>query len=195
MSRNIDVMHLVSIIMKDNLEQIIKQCKTGERKAQEQLYILYYKPLANAAMRYAFDSSQAKDLVHDAFISCFKNIHQFRGSSNQLLSWMKRILINKALGQFRKNNRIESTDFADYEQTEDKHVDLNDSIFYSDIISIINKMNEVDRVIINLSIVEEFSHKEISQILEISEVNSRKRLSRAKTNLKQLLSIYQVKKV
>lgn len=181
--------------MNENLSEIITACKQGSRTALGKLYELYYESLSNAAIRYAFDSSHAKDLVHDTFVSCFKNMNQFRGDSNQLLPWMKRILINKALGQYRKNKKIESTDFVGYEQKEDKGVDLNENIFYSDIILIINKMNEVDRLIINLSIVEGFSHKEISQILEITEANSRKRLSRAKVNLIKLLKMHQVNKV
>jgi len=169
-------------------DEIIQLCKKKDRVAQHKLYMLSVKTLHNSASRYVVDSGSAQDIVHSAFIKIFQNINGFNGNSQSIFPWMRRIVINEALQHLRKNSKVDYVEEIAEETSLDGERQILDSMTSSEIWAIIRKLKETDQIMINLSIVDQLNHKEISELLGITESHSRTRLTRAKKALKSLIN-------
>lgn len=173
--------------MPTDFNHIISLCKQKDRAAQQRLYKTYIEPLYNAALRYSRDNADAKDLVHDTFVKVFKNISKFKGDSKSIFGWMLKILINESLQNYRKLKRIDFVEEFPREDTSDGEEDILNQMANDEIWDLIKLLKEEEQLIINLSIVDQLSHKEISEILGITPSHSRTRLTRAKQALKLLI--------
>ncbi len=171
----------------ENLPHIIKGCKKQRRKSQSMLYEIYAERLANAAARYV-GQDNIGDIVHDTFIKIFINIKNFRGDQKSLYGWMLKILINVALENLRKNNRITfHSDIMKFESSATDNFEIMDQLEFQEIWDLLKLLKPEDRIIINLSIVDGLSHKEIGELLSITPSHSRTRLTRAKAHFLQLI--------
>jgi len=173
--------------MSENIDHIVKQCKKGKRKFQSQLYHLFAERLNNAALRYGQNEASVRDHVHDAFLKIFTNIKSYKGKGYQIYNWMLRIVINEILQQKRRDQKIVFVENYEEEETEDGLELVMAKMSFEEIWDLIKSMDYNDQLIINLSIVDEMSHKEIAEILNITVQNSRTKLSRAKANLRTLI--------
>ncbi len=172
-------------------QSIIEACKQNNAKAQMQLYDLYYEAMYTVALRYVKDSFEAEDIMQDAFIKAFKKIHLYK-EEVAFGAWLKRIVINQSIDWLKKRKLTLvsiNEEVTSIEDNDDWHVGAN--ISYEDIVSSIEKLKEKYRVVLSLYLLEGYDHKEISQILEISEVTSRTHLMRGKKKVQeQLKSVY-----
>lgn len=138
-------------------------------------------------LRYAHDSAQAKDLLQDGFIIAFEKIKQFKGTGS-FEGWLRRIFINLALAEFRKQNfRIIEINANDAQYSLDEDLNLNEDIEISqeELLQIIQLLSPQYRMVFNLYAIENLSHKEIAHLLNISEGTSKSNLSRARQILKE----------
>lgn len=168
--------------------QIIAGCKEQRRDAQKMLYEKYSRTMYGICLRYTSDSDNAKDLLQDGFIKVFSNIHSFleKGSFE---GWMKRIFINLALENIRKQkNIIETSDYIDNlpEMVDD---DTEDDQMYriseTELLKMIQELPKGYSAVFNLYAIEDFSHKEIAQMLGITEGTSRSQYVRARQLLQE----------
>lgn len=130
-------------------------------------------------MRYAKTTLEAEDILQNGFIKIFTKHHLYNGSGS-LEGWMKKIMVNTAIENYRKNqtNNTESLDNTFSTQLESP---LNaDHTSYKDLLALIQELPTGYRTIFNLYIIEGYSHKEIADLLGISEGNSKSQLSRAR---------------
>jgi RNA polymerase sigma factor (sigma-70 family) len=168
----------------NNYALLIDRCKKGNSKAQFRLYNLYSKAMYNLAYRMTNNREDAEDIVQEAFIDCFRNIESFRFEST-FGAWLKSIVVNKCINHLRKKkvNLVFRENIPDYqaEVNDDENYNI-DKIFKS-----IEKLPDGYRVILTLYLLEGYDHKEISQILGISESTSKSQYSRAKNKLKILI--------
>ncbi len=174
--------------MSKNIDDIVAGCKRNKRKFQAQLYHQFADQLNNAAIRYGSAPENVRDFVHDAFIKILTKIGAYNGSGFQVYKWMLRILINEILQQKRREHKITYVDSHE-EQFVDYEIDpVIEKMTLDEIWLLVKKMDYNDQLIINFSLVDELTHSEISEILNISIQSSRTRLSRAKANLRTLIS-------
>lgn len=171
----------------DPHEQLIADCKRGNRQAQFKLYELYSKAMYNTALRIVIDTDEAADVLQDAFIDAFKRLDSFREESTFGL-WMKQIVINKSLSALRKRKvllePISGEEQFVYEETEeDEHITLK----VERIKEAINQLADGYRIVLTLYLLEGYDHEEIAHILRISENTSRSQFLRAKRKLLDLL--------
>lgn len=141
-------------------------------------------------LRYLKQKSDACDILQESFIQVYKKIRTFKGVGN-FEGWLRRIVINKCLEHLRtrksyveleyldSNLEVEATD-ADIELEENEN--LKEVLFQA-----ISQLSDGYRTIINLIIVEGYSHKEAAQMVGISESTSRSQLVRARAQLKKIL--------
>ncbi len=174
-------------------QSIIKACKKNDARAQMKLYDLYCHGMYTVTKRYIKDPCDAQDVMQDAFIKAFKKI-TFYKEEVAFGAWLKKIVINQSIDWLRKKRldmvsmeeelvkEIEGT----MEETEDWEV--TPSITYEEIVSSIDKLKEKYRVVLTLYLLEGYDHKEIAQILGITEVASRTHLRRGKQQVKQYLN-------
>lgn len=168
-------------------QSIIEACKQNNAKAQMQLYDLYYQAMYTVALRYVKNSFEAEDVMQDAFIKAFKKIHLYK-EEVAFGAWLKRIVINQSIDWLKKRKLTLvsiNEEVTLVEENDDWNVGA--TISYDDIVSSIDKLKEKYRVVLSLYLLEGYDHKEISQILEISEVTSRTHLMRGKKMVKQQL--------
>ncbi|RKS25804.1 RNA polymerase sigma-70 factor (ECF subfamily) [Flavobacterium endophyticum] len=164
-----------------NLESLIKDCIRQKSKAQEELYNRYKDILFVLSLKYCSNEAEAEDNLHNAFIEIFTNIKKYNGSGS-FEGWIKRITINKAIDSYKKSYQMVpiKDDFQDT-LIEEKEIDFS----LDTILSLIQELPTQYRLVFSLYELDDYSHKEIAQMLEISENTSKSNLHRAKTILKE----------
>jgi RNA polymerase sigma factor (sigma-70 family) len=177
--------------MATELEKIIAGCKANDHKAFEIVYKKYYRVLLGISMRYSSTSAEAEDVLQDAFIKIFNNIGAY-SEKGSFEGWLKRIVQNTAINQYRKNMRFVLS-VESYQEEEEQKTDL-DSIFQNfdtkHILQLLNQLPPGYRLIINLYCIDGYSHKEISGMLNITTGTSKSQLFKARNFLKELIESY-----
>ncbi len=170
-------------------QPVIDACRNNDAKAQMQLYDLYCDAMFTVALRYVKDSFTAEDVVQDAFIKAFKNIHSYKEEVT-FGAWLKRIVINQSI-DYLKKKKLELVSINEETTTlvEDDNDNWNvaSTISYQDIVNCIQQLKEKYRIVLTLFLLEGYDHGEISQILGISEVSSRTHLLRGKKKVQEQL--------
>lgn len=166
-------------------EDLIRGCRDNERKAQFQVYGLYYKAMFNTALRIVNDPAEAEDIMQEAFLEAFRKIDTYREESS-FGSWLKKIVIHKSIDEMRKSREFVSLedveqDFADAGDEENMMQVLSAKV--EDIRKAIHSLPDDYRVILSLYLLEGYDHEEIAQVLNISYNLSRTRYSRARKKL------------
>ena len=170
-----------------SLEQLIERCKKNDAQAQGQLYKLYASKLFSICLKYSRNYVEAEDNLQDAYITIFKKINQFK-SQGSLEGWMKRITINTALQRYRS---VGVFDIINEDQIEDVTVDINDDNISIDfLLNIIQELPDRYRLVFNLYALDDYSHKEIGSMLNISTGTSKSNLARARLILKNKIEQY-----
>lgn len=163
--------------------QIVARCVKGDRKAQYELYQQFVTPLYHAVIRLVPNQAEAEDIVQDAFISIFKNIHRYRSESS-LYTWMRRVAVNKAIDEIRKKKIKWTTEYDEREFLEIPEIEssLEDELI-KELHFEIKKLPDGCRQILSLFLFEGYKHSEIATQLNISESTSKTQYARAKNLL------------
>lgn len=181
---------------KEELKEIVDGCIRGKRKFQKMLFEMFYGKMMAICYRYAKDSDEAQDMVQNGFIKVFKklDVYNFDGS---LEGWIRRIMVNTAIDQIRKNKRdpFAIEDEARLQNIEEEiPFDSDENEFYSKLkaetaIKAISELSPAYRMVFNMYVIEGFTHKEIAEYLDISEGTSKSNLAKAKQKLRAQLSV------
>tara|TARA_B100000795_G_scaffold264016_1_gene243931 strand:+ start:9523 stop:10023 length:501 start_codon:yes stop_codon:yes gene_type:complete len=158
--------------------------------AQSEIYKLYADMLFGISLKYSENYQDAEDTLQDSFLTIFDKIKQYNNKGS-FEGWLKKIAINTALQKYRKKRPLqlikEVTDTEEIVEIdlEDKNLDIDF------LLNLIQKLPNKYRLVFNLYVLDSYSHKEISEMLNISEGTSKSNLSRARKNLKNELEIHQ----
>ena len=170
--------------MSGDFKDVIRESIRGNRAAQRILYDTLAGKMYGVCLRYVRDETEAKDVLQDGFVKIFQNLEQFRFQGS-FEGWVRRIMVNTALERFRKEDRqtssIEEVDFQDLSGSDNVLSDLS----AQELLQMIRELSPQYRVVFNLYAIEGYSHKEISQMLNISEGTSKSNLSRARSILQE----------
>ncbi|CAM3325351.1 Sigma-70 family RNA polymerase sigma factor [Flavobacterium longum] len=164
-----------------SLDQLIHDCKNNDTKAQEQLYRLFSSKLFAICLKYSRNYAEAEDNLQDGFLIVFDKIHQynFKGSFE---GWIKRIMINNILQQYRKVSFLELT----HENIADEpEVEIDETVSLDFLMKIIQELPDRYRLVFNLYVIDGYSHNDIADMLDISTGTSKSNLSRARVILKE----------
>lgn len=170
-----------------NLKEVIIKCGEKDQKAQKEFYFFYAQKLFNICKRYLKDSDRAKDLLQDSFIKIFDNLHQYSGNS-PIEAWMGRITANTCIQHLKKEKKLQESAIDDYPLTTVEDDEVEGGSYSSEMLfKALDMLDDNFKAVFNLFVFEEYSHKEIAEILNINENTSRSRLSRARNNIKENL--------
>ncbi|MCB0704547.1 MAG: RNA polymerase sigma factor [Saprospiraceae bacterium] len=167
---------------------IVENCKLGNRPAQFQLYQLYSAAMYNICLRMLRNPMEAEDLLQNSFVDVFSKLHTFRFEST-IGAWIKRIVVNNCINHLKKR-RLE------FEELDDRVTGISDSDTFPreetgltvEIIKrAVQELPDGYRVVFSLYLMEGYDHKEIGEILGISEATSKSQYSRAKRKLREIL--------
>ncbi len=172
---------------KDINRHIVDRCKAGDRKAQYELYKLYSKAMFNVSMRITNDYAEAEDVLQEAFLNAFQNIHNFRGEAT-FGSWLKIIVVNKAIAQVKKRRlSFIAIDDKDYAETPGQVAEEDLQLQVSTLRKAIQKLPDGYRVVLSLYLLEGYDHAEIASILQVTEATSKSQYSRARKKLLEII--------
>jgi RNA polymerase sigma-70 factor (ECF subfamily) len=177
------------------INNLIDRCINNEQAAYYQLYQDYHRAMYNTAFRILHDRIEAEDCMQESFIKAFQKLKTFRKESRYkkeiipFASWLKRIVINNSINQLRKNNKYQFTELKVFESKIDE--EQNDCSLKDEkaalVLENIKELKPNYRLIITLYLIEGYDYEEISEIMQISNQNSRTLLSRAKKSLRKRL--------
>jgi len=168
-------------------KQIIEGCMRNDPAFQQRLYNMLSAKMFAVCLRYANEYNSAQDLLQEGFIKVFRNIEKFRGEGS-FEGWVRRIFVNTAIEHYRKQVNmyaIHDTEVKAYEYFDNNALE---NLKREDIVKSIQKLSDGYRTVFNLYVVEGYSHKEIGDMLGISEGTSKSQLARARYLLQKMIT-------
>lgn len=171
------------------LEQLIEKCQKNDTKAQSELYQLFSRQLFSLCLKYSRNRAEAEDNLQDSFMTIFKKVDQYKGKGS-FEGWLKRITINTALQRYRKKNVL---NIVNENLIEDVHVDApeeGDSLSIEFLLHCIQELPDRYRLVFNLYALDNYSHKDIAEMLDITIGTSKSNLARARMILKDKIENY-----
>ena len=175
-----------------DLIRIIDGCARGDRKCQQQIFERLYGRMLSVCIRYVGDADEAKDLLQEGFIKVFDNIKMYnhQGSFD---GWVRRIIVNTTIDAIRKNKqtfvRIDDDNYERLKDDNDEEISWNYTLQSeaSRAMEAVSNLSPAYRTVFNLYVMEGYSHREIAEMLGISEGTSKSNLAKAKMNLRKAL--------
>lgn len=168
-------------------KQLLKDCLNGDVHAQKRLYEKYARKMFAVCLRYAPDSRSAEDFLQEGFIRVYTKLgsYKFQGSFE---GWVRKIMVNTSLEMLRKKDVLRySVELDTTIPLSDENEDVPEQTNPEHLLALIKDMPVGFRTVFNLFAVEDYSHKEISNILQISEGTSKSQYARARTWLQKRL--------
>ena len=163
--------------------QLINSCKKGDRAAQRVLYDRLAPRMFPVCIRYVGDRALAEDILQDGFVTLFTKLDNYKGDGS-FEGWARRIFVTTALMHLRKKDALKMSD--DLEVAKGLKTEVTGQIAnigYKELMEMVMSLPTGFRTVFNMYAVEGYSHKEIADILGISEVTSRTQYSRARAIL------------
>ncbi len=171
------------------LEDLIAGCVRQERLAQKYLYQKFYSPMFAIAMRYSTDEDQAAHILNAGFLKVFTKIDSY-SQSGSFPAWVKRIIVNTALDEIRRNNKHKSNLQIEEVQEPALTDSIIDKLKAEDLLKTIQQLPEMTRIVFNMYAVEGYKHQEIAEKLSIPVGTSKWHVSTGRKLLKEKLAHY-----
>jgi len=166
------------------IDELVSRCKAGERKAQEILYKLLASKMLGVCMRYATDKAEAEDMMQNGFINVFRKLADYR-NEGAFEGWVRRIMVHSAIEYHRKYHKsLQLMDVIDSGYEPSVNAAAIATLSAKDLMGFIQELPYNYRMVFNLYAIEGYSHKEIGEMVGITEGASKSQLSRARTILK-----------
>lgn len=170
-----------------SLPLLIQGCLDKNTKSQEQLYHLFAAKLFSVCLKYSRNYAEAEDNLQDGFLIIFDKIGQYK-SSGSFEGWAKRIMVNNVLQQYRKTSFLELVN----DVVDDASIEIDDdNISIETLLKLIQELPDRYRLVFNLYVMDDYSHKEIAEMLGINIGTSKSNLARAKIILKEKIDALQ----
>lgn len=174
-----------TIVNEDKAVLLIDRCIDGDRAAQRKMYDLLAPRYFPVCIRYVGDRTVAEDILQEGFVTLFTKLGSYSGVGS-FDGWARRIFINTSLMYLRKNDALKmSDDISLARGLKVNEETAIEKLSYKEIISVMTEMPPGFRTVFNLYVMEGFSHKEIAQMLGITESTSRTQLSRGRIWLQE----------
>ncbi|CAM4435098.1 RNA polymerase sigma factor [Flavobacterium terrigena] len=170
------------------IESLLHECKKNNTQAQEQLYKLLAPKLFAVSLKYSRNHEEAQDNLQESFLIIFEKLKQFNGNGS-FEGWAKRLVVNYVLQQYRKQGAFLELVSDKIPNVEEVEID-DESVTMEFLLKIIQELPDRYRLVFNLYVVDGYSHKEIAEMLEITDGTSKSNLARAKMILKEKIQKY-----
>jgi len=171
---------------------VVESCMKGDVRAQYQLYTLYSKAMYNICYRMTNQKEEAEDMLQESFSYAFSKLGSFRFESS-FGAWLKRIVVNTCINHLKKK-RVDLV----YTEHQSDPISADESVDYGEIrfqvkrvMKALEKLPEGYRIVFSLYLLEGYDHKEIAEILGVTESTSKSQFLRAKQKIKEILMSYE----
>jgi RNA polymerase sigma-70 factor (ECF subfamily) len=168
-------------------QSIIAGCTNNDAASQRELYNKYSPKMLSVSYRFAQNREDAEDILQEAFIKIFSQIHTFQ-NKGAFEGWIRRIVVHTCINFLKKNKKFsENVDIANATTVFVKEETMPSIMQAKQVVECIKILPIGYRTVLNLYAIEGFSHKEISNMLDIEESTSRSQYTRAKAMLETIL--------
>lgn len=169
-------------------QELANGCAAGKRDAQELLWKLYSRKMMTVCLRYCDSQEEAEDVLQEGFIKVFDKIGQWQGTG-PLGGWIRTIMVNTALTYLRSRNKWRNTtDIETVQLIDAEEISAISRMNEQSLLELIEKMPSGYRTVFNLFAIEGYPHKEIAEMMGISENTSKTQFLKAKNWLKKHLT-------
>ena len=168
-------------------EAIFQGCLKNDAAAQRELYNRYSPKMLAVCYRFAHNREDAEDMLQEGFIKVFSQLHTFQ-NKGAFEGWIRRIIVHTCINNLKKNKRFnESVDIMYASSVQTREESVPSIVQAKQIVECIRMLPVGYRTVLNLYAIEGYSHKEISEVLDIEESTSRSQYTRAKQMLEDIL--------
>lgn len=168
--------------------QLIASCRKGERRAQKELYETYSRKMMGVCLRYVNDRETARDILQDGFVKVFAGMDSYTASGS-FEGWMRRIFVNCALEYLRKSDVLrEATNLDNTAELIHPDSSVISDMSAEELMKLVRELPVGFRTVFNMFAIEGYSHKEIGEMLNITESTSRSQYTRAKQLLQRKIN-------
>jgi RNA polymerase sigma-70 factor (ECF subfamily) len=168
-------------------EAILQGCLHNQPVAQRELYHRFSPKMLAVCYRFAHNREDAEDMLQEAFIKVFSQIHTFQ-NKGAFEGWIRRIIVHTCINHLKKNKRFnESVDIINASAIQVREESIPSIVQAKQIVECIRLLPIGYRTVLNLYAIEGYSHKEIAEMLDIEESTSRSQYTRAKQMLEEIL--------
>lgn len=187
-----------------NENSLVRECLQQNANAQKILYKKFFPKMIAVSLRYLKNKEDASEVLNNAFLKVFEKLKQYKFEGS-LEGWIKRIVINASLDFIRSNKSYrdkfiltdEFTLYGSPEEPDRAEISFPDAELYlskEEIFELVSELPPATRIVFNLYVVDDFSHKQIAQQLNISTGTSQWHLSNARKLLKEKINRAVIKK-
>ena len=173
--------------------KLILECQKSDRAAQRKVYDQLASSLYYTCKRYLKQEEEVEEALADAFYTIFTKINQLQ-VPEAFAGWARKIAVNQCLARLKKKNNF-NLYLEDVSYNDEPMADIDTTIEEEDLLNLVEKIPEGCRTVFNLYVIEGYAHKEIAQMLSISEGTSKSQLNVAKTKLKVLVEQLYTQKI
>lgn len=175
----------------DEVTHLIQGCVRNERAAQERIYTLFYGRMMALVRRYIDHTEQAEEILNNGFLRAFQKIHKYNFTGS-FEGWLRKIVFRSVSDYVRQNVRYtEHTVLEDRDEYVEKST--ADRLYYHQLLNLVQELTPATRLVFNLFVMEGFTHREISKMLDISEGTSKWHISEARKELKHKIELLERK--
>jgi len=168
------------------LKSLLKGCRKKNRKAQKELYMLFYNYAMSVAMRYSSDPMEAQEIANDAFIKVFNKLDLY-DEAKSFKGWLRRIVVNTSIDYHRKSMKFsKQQNIEDALHVSDPEQALS-RLSERELLDFVQQLSPAYRTIFNLYVIEGYKHEEIAKQLGINVGTSKSNLAKARAKLKELI--------
>jgi RNA polymerase sigma factor (sigma-70 family) len=172
--------------------ELINGCIQNSRQAQEQLYKQFYGPMTSICLRYTRNQEDAIEVLHNGLLKVYKNMHTYDAGKASLYTWIRKIIVNTAIDFIRQREKFYTT--IELEKAEEPAIEADavQRMSSQELLQLVRQLSPATQGVFNLYVIEGYNHREIGNLLGISEGTSKWHLSEARKQLQRLLQTLQV---
>ena len=172
---------------------IINGCKQNNRHAQEQLYRNYYSAMMRLCLLYTKNEHDATEVLNNGFLKVFQNIQRYEPAKASLYTWIRTVVVRSCIDFIKQRTKEERHDELDRATDVEIEAEVISNLEAARLLHLVRQLSPATQAVFNLYVMEGYNHKEIGQLLVISEGTSKWHLSEARKKLQQMITSKEVK--
>jgi len=167
-------------------DKLIKKVLEGDKRSQKAFYQKFAPKMYGVALRFARDKDEANDMLQEGFVKVFSKLEFYRGDGS-LEGWIRRTIVNTAINIYKRDLKHQPSRDLDTVMIFEKNKEASpiEQMSVKELLGQIKKLPDGYRTVFNLYVVDGYSHKEIANMLDITENTSKSQLSRARAYLQK----------
>lgn len=160
--------------------ELVSECLKGKSSAQRTLFQLHSGKMFAVSLRYMGSTMEAEEVLQESFIKVFEKLNQWKGDG-PLGGWIRTIVVNTSLTRIKNNKKFRlDKNIDDAISLSDNGEDQMEALQAADLMKLIAQMPEGYNTVFNLFVVEGYGHKEIAELMGISESTSKTQFLKGK---------------